>query len=140
MDNSIVDSKSLSHAFPTFILIFDVATEVNGGSTTATPVSTSKSNNKKKTSTPKGKLQRKKSMPNLHLDVEAGQYWYVRMKGYAAWPAIVCDEDMLPVSLLERRPVSAMRPDGTWREDFLENGKNVRDRRYPVMFLGTNEL
>jgi hypothetical protein len=62
------------------------------------------------------------------------------MKGFAAWPAIICDEDMLPVSLLGRRPVSAQRPDGSWREDFDTGGKNLRDRRYPVMFLGTNEL
>jgi hypothetical protein len=62
------------------------------------------------------------------------------MKGYAPWPAIICNEDILPLSLLERRPVSAQRPDGTWRDDFADGGKNVRDRRYPVMFLGTNEL
>jgi hypothetical protein len=62
------------------------------------------------------------------------------MKGYKPWPSIICDEEMLPESLLMKRPVSAMRPDGTYREDFMEGGKSVRDRRYPVMFLGTNEL
>ena len=62
------------------------------------------------------------------------------MKGYPPWPSIICDEEMLPVSLLSKRPVSAMRPDGSYREDFREGGKNLRDRRYPVMFLGTNEL
>ena len=72
--------------------------------------------------------------------MKPGDYWYVRMKGYAPWPAIICSEGMLPVSLLERRPVSAQRPDGTWRVDFDDGGKNLRDRRYPVMFLGTNEL
>lgn len=86
------------------------------------------------------KLNRKKSMPNLNLDVEPGQYWYARMKGHPPWPAIVCDEEMLPESLIKNRPVSAARHDGTYREDFMEGGKNVRDRRYPVMFLGTNEL
>jgi hypothetical protein len=117
-----------------------IDTEVNG-SAVGTPSSVRKSNSKKKSSsTPKSKLQRKKSMPDLHINVQPGEHWYVRMKGYAAWPAIICDEEMLPVSLLERRPVSAMRPDKTWRADFEEDGKNVRDRRYPVMFLGTNEL
>jgi hypothetical protein len=64
----------------------------------------------------------------------------VAMRGYQPWPVIVCDEEMLPESLLSKRPVSAKRIDGTYREDFLEGGKNAKDRRYPVMFLGTNEL
>lgn len=88
----------------------------------------------------KKNLSRKKSMPDLHLNVQPGQYWYCLMKGYKPWPSIVCDEEMLPESLLMKRPVSAMRPDGTYREDFMEGGKQVRDRRYPVMFLYTNEL
>lgn len=79
-------------------------------------------------------------MAVMHLNVQPGEYWYVTMKGYQAWPAVICDEEMLPESLLSKRPVSAMRPDGTYREDFADGGKNVRDRRYPVMFLGTNEL
>lgn len=64
----------------------------------------------------------------------------VAMRGYQPWPVIVCDEQMLPESLLSKRPVSAKRIDGTYREDFLEGGKNAKDRRYPVMFLGTNEF
>lgn len=64
----------------------------------------------------------------------------VAMRGYQPWPVIVCDEEMLPESLLSKRPVSAKRIDGTYREDFLEGGKNAKDRRYPIMFLGTNEL
>ncbi|KAF2674934.1 hypothetical protein BT63DRAFT_24523 [Microthyrium microscopicum] len=107
----------------------------------AAPTPASKKNSKRKSvSTPAKKLNKKKSMPNLHLDVKPGEYWYVQMKGYPAWPAIVCDEEMLPASLLKYRPVSTMRLDGTYREDFEEGGKNVRDRRYPVMFLGTNEF
>jgi PWWP domain len=113
--------------------------QVNGAS--STPAS-SKKNQRKKSSggTPAKKLSRKKSVPDMHTDVQPGEHWYARMKGYPPWPAVICDEAMLPVSLLERRPVSAMRPDGTWREDFDNGGKNLRDRRYPVMFLGTNEL
>ncbi|KAK8164419.1 hypothetical protein IWX90DRAFT_416191 [Phyllosticta citrichinensis] len=86
------------------------------------------------------KLNKKKSMPNLNLSVKPGEYWWARMKGYASWPVIICDEGMLPESLLNKRPVSAIRPDGTYREDFADGGKNARDRRYPVMFLGTNEF
>ncbi|QDS72921.1 hypothetical protein FKW77_007990 [Venturia effusa] len=88
----------------------------------------------------KKNLARKKSMPDLHLDVQPGQYWYSMMKGFKPWPSVICDEEMLPESLLMKRPVSAMRPDGTYREDFMEGGKQVRDRRYPVMFLYTNEF
>jgi len=47
---------------------------------------------------------------------------------------------MLPESLLATRPVSTKRPDGSYREDFEEGGKNQRDRTYPVMFMATNEL
>ncbi|EKG22034.1 PWWP domain-containing protein [Macrophomina phaseolina MS6] len=104
---------------------------------------TPKANGRRKsTGGDKGKkqLKSKKSMANINLDVQAGTYWWARMKGYAAWPVIICDEEMLPESLLTKRPVSAIRPDGTYREDFADNGKNVRDRRYPVMFLGTNEF
>ncbi|CBX95630.1 hypothetical protein IAQ61_004455 [Plenodomus lingam] len=82
----------------------------------------------------------KKNAPKLRLDVSAGDMFMVAMRGYQPWPVIVCDEEMLPESLLSKRPVSAKRIDGTYREDFLEGGKNAKDRRYPVMFLGTNEF
>ena len=62
------------------------------------------------------------------------------MKGYPKWPAIICDDEMLPETLLANRPVTARRPDGSYRDDFLEGGKNARDRTYPVMYLGTYEL
>jgi hypothetical protein len=111
----------------------------------ASTPSTGKKNQKRKSSggipEHKGKkLNHKKSMPNLHLSAQPGDHWYVRMRGFPPWPAIICDEEMLPISLLSKRPVSAAQPNGTYREDFREGGKNVRDRRYPVMFLGTNEL
>lgn len=105
---------------------------------------TAKKNQRRKSSAAvlehKKKLNKKKSMPDLHLSIKPGEYWWARMRGHPAWPAIVCDEEMLPESLLSKRPVSAMRVDGTYREDFLEGGKSARDRRYPIMFLGTNEL
>ena len=86
------------------------------------------------------KLNKKKSMPNLNLDVSPGEHYWARLKGFPPWPSICCDEDMLPESLLGSRPVSTKRPDGTYREDYLEGGKNARDRTYPMMFLATNEL
>ncbi|KAF2146806.1 uncharacterized protein K452DRAFT_294341 [Aplosporella prunicola CBS 121167] len=117
------------------------AASVDTNGTSATP----KSNGRRKSSggVPEHKakkLNKKKSVANLNLEVKPGQYWMARMKGYAAWPVIVCDEPMLPETLLNKRPVSACRADGTYREDFADGGKNVRDRRYPVMFLGTNEF
>ncbi|KAF1932440.1 uncharacterized protein M421DRAFT_54499 [Didymella exigua CBS 183.55] len=82
----------------------------------------------------------KKKAPELRLDAQPGDMYMVAMRGYQPWPVIVCDEEMLPESLLSKRPVSAKRIDGTYREDFLEGGKNAKDRRYPIMFLGTNEF
>ncbi|KAF1912423.1 hypothetical protein BDU57DRAFT_582678 [Ampelomyces quisqualis] len=84
--------------------------------------------------------KKKKAAPELRLDVSPGEMYMVAMRGYQPWPVIICDEEMLPESLLSKRPVSAKRIDGTYREDFLEGGKNAKDRRYPVMFLGTNEF
>ena len=89
----------------------------------------------KKTPSKKGKKEIK-----LNLNTKPGDMWFVTMRGYQPWPVIIADEDMLPENLLAKRPVSAVRIDGTYREDFLEGGKNAKDRRYPVMFLGTNEL
>jgi hypothetical protein len=86
------------------------------------------------------KLNRKQSKIDLNLDIKPGELWLAVMKGYKNWPCIICDEEMLPESLLSKRPVSAMRPDGSYRPDFDAGGKNARDRRYPIMFLGTNEL
>lgn len=108
-----------------------------------TPASAKKDNKRRKSSAAvpehKGKsLKKKQSM--LHLGVQPGEVWWVRMKGFPPWPGVICDEEMLPEALLSNRPVSAMRTNGSYREDFMEGGKNARDRRYPVMFLGTNEL
>lgn len=113
-----------------------------GPATNGTPASGKKGNMKRKSLVPEHnkKTPKKKGAKELHLDVEPGEVWWVRTKGYPAWPAVVCDEEMLPVSLLERRPVSAASASGIYRADFEEGGKNARDRRYPVMYLGTNEL
>lgn len=109
-----------------------------------TPTANNKSEKRKSVGTSsehKGrKLNKKKSMPTLHLDCKPGEFYWARLKGYPPWPAIICDEQMLPESLLASRPVSTMRPDGSLREDFKEGGKNAKERTFPIMFLSTNEF
>ncbi|KAF2662820.1 hypothetical protein K491DRAFT_3413 [Lophiostoma macrostomum CBS 122681] len=114
--------------------------------TNGTPASSKKGANIRRKSGA-GVPEHKKKTPKkgkapveLHLDVQPGEMWFVAMKGHPAWPVIVCDDDMLPEALISKRPVSAKRLDGTFREDFREGAKNAKDRRYPVMFLGTNEF
>ena len=114
----------------------------------ATPKATPTSANKKEKRKSSGgvpehkskKLNKKKSTPMLNLDIQPGEFWWARMKGYPPWPSIICDEAMIPETLLKHRPVSAARPDGSYRKDFLEGEKNARERTYPIMYLGTNEL
>ena len=113
--------------------------------TDATPASDNKDHSKRRASggVPEHKskkLSKKKSMASLHLDCKPGEHYWARLKGYPPWPAIVCDEQMLPESLLASRPVSTARPDGSLRDDFKEGGKNAKERTYPIMFLSTNEL
>ncbi|KAL8387656.1 hypothetical protein RB595_009759 [Gaeumannomyces hyphopodioides] len=87
------------------------------------------------------KLNRKGSRAKiLHIDAKPGDYFFIRLKGYPLWPGIICDEDMLPQTLLKTRPVTAARPDGTYREDFADGGKRAADRTFPVMYLFTNEF
>lgn len=114
------------------------------GSADGTPLSGGKSKQRKSTGgVPEHKskkLNKKKSMTSLQLDCNPGDLYWARLKGYPPWPAIVCDEEMLPESLLASRPVSTARPDGSIRDDFKEGGKNAKDRTFPIMFLHTNEL
>ncbi len=87
------------------------------------------------------KLNKKSSRARIvHLDAKSGDHFFVKLKGYPPWPAIICDEDMLPLSLIKNRPVTAARPDGSYREDYADGGKKAADRTYPVMYLFTNEL
>ena len=87
------------------------------------------------------KLNRKGSKAKMtHTDAKPGDYFMIRLKGYPLWPGIVCDETMLPNTLLKSRPVTAARPDGTYREDYADGGAKVNDRTFPVMYLHTNEL
>ncbi|OAA63682.1 pre-mRNA splicing factor [Niveomyces insectorum RCEF 264] len=87
------------------------------------------------------KLNRKGSKARMvHLDAKPGEHYFVKLKGYPAWPVVVCDEDMLPQTLIKTRPVTAARPDGTYREDYADGGRRAADRTFPVMYLHTNEF
>lgn len=86
-------------------------------------------------------LSKKASKAKMtHLDAKPGDHFLVKLKGFPEWPAIICDESMLPQALLTSRPVTAARPDGTYTEPYADGGKRVYDRNFPVMYLFTNEL
>lgn len=110
---------------------------------TQTPASKAKSSRRKSgAGDSKGKtLNKKGSKARLtHTDANPGDHFLVKLKGFPAWPAIICDETMLPAALIGSRPVSAARPDGSYSEAYAEGGKRVHDRSFPVMYLYTNEL
>lgn len=87
------------------------------------------------------KLNKKKSMAKItHLDAQPGDYYFARLKSYPPWPSIICDEDMLPDSLLNTRPITTKKADGAYNEAYADGGKKVNERTFPVMFLHTNEL
>ncbi|KAF5023921.1 hypothetical protein F66182_4001 [Fusarium sp. NRRL 66182] len=110
---------------------------------TETPSAKGKNNNRRKsTGTANRKsLSKKASKTRLtHLDAKPGDHFLVKLKGFPAWPAIICDESMLPQALVDSRPVAAARPDGTYTEAYADGGKRVNDRSFPVMYLHTNEF
>lgn len=115
------------------------APEANG-----TPASSKKSSKDRRRSTgtaEKSKLNKRKSMTKItHLNVQPGEYYLARLRSYAPWPSIICDEEMLPQSLLDTRPVTAAQPDGTYRADYADEGKRAHERTFPIMFLQSNEL
>ncbi|KAI0842059.1 hypothetical protein F5Y06DRAFT_167017 [Hypoxylon sp. FL0890] len=87
------------------------------------------------------KLNKKQSKAKiLHVDAKPGEHYFAKLKGFPPWPVIIADESMLPASMLNSRPVTAARPDGTYREDFADGGKRIADRTFPVMYLHTNEF
>lgn len=117
---------------------------VDAAAAVATP-SKSKAAAKRKsiggTDTKGKKLNKKASKARLlHTDAEPGDHFFVKLKGFPQWPVIICDEDMLPQSLLKSRPVTAKRADGTYRDDYADGAKKVADRTFPVMYLHTNEF
>lgn len=112
--------------------------------TPATGKKASNGSSKKKAAVPEHKtkkLNKKASKRLLNLDAEPGQYYLARMKGHPPWPSIICDEEMLPMSLLDTRPVTTKLPDGTYKKaEYADGGKRVHDRTFPIMFLHTNEF
>ncbi|PYH46633.1 PWWP domain protein [Aspergillus saccharolyticus JOP 1030-1] len=109
--------------------------EANG-----TPASAKKSSSSRRKSTG-GSVSRKKSQPRVtHLDAKPGDYFLARLRSYPPWPSIICDEEMLPRTLLDTRPVTAQREDGTIRDDYAKGGKRAHERTFPVMFFETNEF
>lgn len=107
-----------------------------------TPASAKKAaNGKRKSTGGNQKLSRKKSQHRTtHLDAKPGEYYLARLKSYPPWPAIICDEEMLPQTLLNTRPVTTKQADGTYKEPYADGGKRMHERTFPIMFLETNEL
>ncbi|WZH39654.1 uncharacterized protein QYS62_000579 [Fusarium acuminatum] len=107
-----------------------------------TPSAKGKNNRRKSTGGATRKsLSKKASKARLtHLDAKPGDHFLVKLKGFPAWPAIICDETMLPQALVDSRPVAAARPDGSYTEAYADGGKRVNDRTFPVMYLHTNEF
>ncbi|KAJ9272331.1 hypothetical protein DTO212C5_1516 [Paecilomyces variotii] len=111
--------------------------EANGA-----PASAKKAaNGKRKSTGGNQKLSRKKSQHRVtHLDAKPGEYYLARLKSYPPWPAIICDEEMLPQTLLNTRPVTTKQADGTYKEPYADGGKRMHERTFPIMFLETNEF
>lgn len=123
----------------------ETAAEAEADTTAAaadTPAAKGRNRRKSTAGESKGKtLNKKGSKARLtHIDAQPGDHFLVKLKGFPAWPAIICDEDMLPQALINTRPVSAARPDGSYSEAYADGGKRVHDRSFPVMYLYTNEL
>lgn len=123
------------------------ATNGDGADAVAADAATANGKDKKRSKSGSGvpehkakKANKKKAAPTLHLDCKPGEFYWARLKGYPPWPSVICDEAMLPESLLATRPVSTARPDGSIRDDFKEGGKNAKERTFPIMFMHTNEL
>ena len=112
---------------------------VNGTPAPSKRVSTGGSSRKKSSAVPEHKskkLNKKKSRPLTNLNAQPGEYYIARMKGHPPWPSVICDEEMLPPSLLTTRPVTASLEDGSFkREDYADGGKRAHERTFPIMFL-----
>lgn len=106
-----------------------------------TPAAKGKARRKSTADSKSKTLSRKASKARLtHTDAKPGDHFLVKLKGFPAWPAIICEESMLPQALLTSRPVTAARPDGSYADAYADGGKRINDRTFPVMYLYTNEL
>ncbi len=125
-------------------VVLDTADAPVDPETAASTSNKSKSARRKSSGVPEHKskkLNKKASKAKMtHINAQPGEHYFIRLKGYPPWPGIICDEAMLPQTLLKSRPVTAARPDGTYRADFEDGGKRVTERTFPVMYLSTNEL
>lgn len=112
---------------------------INGTPAPSKRANTGGSSRKKSSAVPEHKskkLNKKKSRPLTNLNAQPGEYYIARMKGHPPWPSVICDEDMLPQSLLTTRPVTAALEDGTFkRTDYADGGKRAHERTFPIMFL-----
>ncbi|KAI5294307.1 hypothetical protein KEM55_006670, partial [Ascosphaera atra] len=125
----------------------DQTKEVDGPSGTAAeepatpaPQSAKKASSSKRKSSGGGGGKRKSMNRTLHLDAKPGDYYIARLKSWPPWPAIICDEEMLPPALTAKRPVTTKQEDGSYHEAYADGGKRVYERTYPMMFLGSNEF
>jgi hypothetical protein len=106
-----------------------------------TPASAKDASKNRRSSGATQKLNRKKSQTRItHLDAKPGQYYLARLRSYAPWPSIICDEEILTESFLETRPVTAMQKDGTYKGDYADGGRRTHERTFPVLFLQSYEL
>ncbi|KAL9104484.1 MAG: hypothetical protein Q9163_000577 [Psora crenata] len=122
---------------------YEVYSATNGTPAARKRASTTASSKKKTSAVPehKKKLNKKKSKPLTNLNAQPGEYFFARMKGHPPWPSVICDEEMLPQSLLTTRPVTAALPDGSFKKaEYADGGKRAYERTFPVMFLHTNEF
>ena len=124
---------------PTGDLASHAALPTNGTPASSKRASGGGSARKKSSAVPEHKskkLHKKKSKPLTNLSAQPGEYYIARMKGHPPWPSIICDEDMLPSSLLNTRPVTAQLPDGSFKKsEYADGGKRAYERTYPIMFL-----
>ncbi|KAI0200104.1 hypothetical protein F4808DRAFT_178036 [Astrocystis sublimbata] len=122
----------------------DKTADASEGAAKDAPPSATKPQSRRKSTgvADKGKkLNRKASKVKiLNLDAKPGNHYFAKLKGFPLWPVVICEEVMLPQNMLNSRPVTAARPDGTYRDDFADGGKRAGDRTYPVMYLHTNEF
>ncbi|KAK2030848.1 hypothetical protein LX32DRAFT_299645 [Colletotrichum zoysiae] len=123
----------------------DASENVTAADADATDATADKSKSRRRSSgvsEHKGKKLNKKASKAkfFHTNAQPGDHFLVKLKGYPQWPVIICDEEMLPETLLKTRPVTAKRADGTYREDYADGGKRQNDRTFPVMYLRTNEF
>lgn len=74
-----------------------------------------------------------------HEDVEDGQIWLVTPATTAAWPVLICDEEIVQkyFKRASSRPYNARRADGMWPDGYGPGQQFARDRKLPAMYIGS---